>query len=185
MRLTARFLHESSTGQNSQMTYTMHTILPLQSIISLKNVSHTLVWPPSLYIYAVLQKLCVCQLPMTGSKQNKEPESQQSITAGLQECLMTVINTFPCTVDCFLAILSNVYKHNTQTIRNWYKCWQRCKAIMSNSDNRLTENKLHPMNSQLQHNMHDFSMLNVATPVFSLHPAAGRVKTVGHNHFPQ
>jgi hypothetical protein len=43
----------------------------------------------------ILQKLCIYQLPMSGSKQNKEPEPQQSTaftpTAALQECSMTVM----------------------------------------------------------------------------------------------
>jgi len=43
----------------------------------------------------ILQKLCIYQPPMSGSKQNKEPEPQQSTaitpTAVSQECAMTVM----------------------------------------------------------------------------------------------
>jgi hypothetical protein len=95
----------------------MHTALPLQVQLHNKMYhthTHTHTGTTFLhYIFTQFSKNYVCQLPITGSKQNKEQKPLQSLAAGLQECPMTVINTFPCTVDCFLAILSNVYKRNT------------------------------------------------------------------------
>jgi len=80
------------------MTYTMHNAVPLQSTTSLKKTCHTRThWYDLLhYIFMqILQKLCIYQLPMSGSKQNKEPEPQQSTagtpTAVWQENPMTVM----------------------------------------------------------------------------------------------
>lgn len=103
------------------------------------------------------------------------------------------LNAFPCSVVSLLYfqmrtdILTRLNETNINVDKDAKQSWVTVTKDLQKINRCLwcPKCRLQPMFSQLQCTICMFPMTNDATPVFSLCPTAGMVKTVSHNCSPQ